>query len=191
MIRVGILIGMALMGAAAAAQAPPIKAAIFDLELIDTSPEAERGERPDQTAAFVREWADEKTGAEMMSSLPSLPTGSAWLWAPELDILRKVGFPANATFDSGKPAAAGRHGPTLKPIDLDAVKGKLQIVAKEAVENDPKRLKARIARGSHLRDEFRNALRNIIGRRKLRIQKQSEFHVPPPLVSSNSCASSV
>jgi hypothetical protein len=94
--------------------------------------------------AWVQEWADEATGAEMMASLPSLPTGTAWLWAPELDALKKIAFPANDTFDSGKPLA-GRKGPALKPIDLSAVRGKLEIVAKEAAENDPKRLKARVA----------------------------------------------
>jgi uncharacterized protein DUF87 len=93
---------------------------------------------------WVREWADEATGAELMSSLPSLPTGTAWMWAPELDILRKVGFPLIATYDSGKPRA-GAKDPALKPIDLAAVRGKLELVAKEAVENDPRRLKARIA----------------------------------------------
>jgi hypothetical protein len=94
---------------------------------------------------WIKEWADESTGAELMSSLPSLPTGTAWLWAPELDVLKKVAFPRNSTFDSGAPPAAGKRGPSLKPIDLAAVRGKLEIVAKEAIENDPKRLKARIA----------------------------------------------
>jgi uncharacterized protein len=93
---------------------------------------------------WVREWADEATGAELMSSLPSLPTGTAWMWAPELDILRKVGFPLIATYDSGKPRA-GAKDPALKPIDLAAVRGKLELVAKGVVENDPRRLKARIA----------------------------------------------
>jgi hypothetical protein len=33
----------------------------------------------------------------------------------------------------------------LRPLDVDALRGKLEVIAKEAVENDPKRLKARIA----------------------------------------------
>src|SRR5439155_8317742 len=76
---------------------------------------------------------------------PSLPTGAAWMWAPELDVLHQVSFPANATYDSGKPLAAGRKGPEPGPLDLAAVRGRLELVAKEAVENDPRRLKARIA----------------------------------------------
>lgn len=93
---------------------------------------------------WVREWADEATGAEMMASLPSLPTGAAWLWAPELDVLRKVEFPRIQTYDSGRPLGS-RKAPTLPPIDLAKVSGKLEVVAKEAVENDPKKLKAEIA----------------------------------------------
>lgn len=93
---------------------------------------------------WVREWADEATGAEMMGSLPSLPTGTAWLWAPELDILRKVAFPRIETFDSGK-ILASQKAPALKPIDLAAVRGQLETIAREAVENDPKRLRAKIA----------------------------------------------
>ena len=54
---------------------------------------------------WVREWADEATGAEIMSSLP---TGTAWMWAPQLDVLKQVQFPPISTYDSGKPAAAGR-----------------------------------------------------------------------------------
>lgn len=94
---------------------------------------------------WVREWADEKTGAEMMSSLPSLPTGEAWVWAPEHDILKRARFPEIKTWDSGKPVAAGRHGPTLAPIDLEKLKGRFEVVAKEAIENDPRRLKAQVA----------------------------------------------
>src|SRR5262245_728079 len=99
----------------------------------------------DAVRRWVREWADEATGAEMMSSLPSLPTGTAWVWSPQLEILKRASFPPNRTFDSGKPMAAGRKTPEPKPIDLAAVRGKLELVAKEAVENDPRRLKARIA----------------------------------------------
>jgi hypothetical protein len=102
---------------------------------------------------WVKEWADEATGAEMMQSLPSLPTGTAWVWSPELGILHKGKFPAIATFDSGKPLASGK-GPALASIDLAAVRGKLEIVAKDAIENDPARLKRRVA---ELEAELRKA----------------------------------
>lgn len=95
---------------------------------------------------WVADWADKKTGEEIKASLPSLSSGDAWLWSPEIDILKRVHFPVIGTYDSGKPPAAGKRGPELKPIDLATVRGKLEIVAKDAAENDPKRLKAEVAR---------------------------------------------
>ena len=95
---------------------------------------------------WIKEWADETTGREVMSSLPSLPTGRAWIWAPELNVLRRDDFPLVSTYDSGKPPSPGsKNVPTLRPIDLSAVQGKLEAVAREAAENDPRRLKGRIA----------------------------------------------
>src|SRR6185312_8075701 len=94
---------------------------------------------------WINEWADPALAAKVMPSLPSLPTGTGWLWAPELDILKQATFPLVTTYDSGVPPKAGTHAPTLNPIDLAAVRGRLEVVAKEAVENDPRRLKARIA----------------------------------------------
>lgn len=93
---------------------------------------------------WIREAADEKTGADLLASLPSLSTGEAWLWAPSLDILRRVQFPLVSTFDSGKPLPVGQV-PALQPIDLEALRGKLEQVAQDAMANDPDRLKRRVA----------------------------------------------
>ena len=44
--------------------------------------------------AAIKEWvdvhADLATAKEMMASLPSLPIGTAWVWAPSFDLLRHV-----------------------------------------------------------------------------------------------------
>lgn len=95
---------------------------------------------------WVGEWADPKDGRELIASLPSLPTGQAWIWSPEMGVLSRAAFPLTTTFDSGKaPAGDGDDGPVLAPIDVDAVQARLEVVAKDAIENDPKRLKAEIA----------------------------------------------
>jgi hypothetical protein len=93
---------------------------------------------------WIKECADEKIGADLLASLPSLRTGEAWVWAPGADVLDRVHFPLVSTFDSGKPVPDGQ-GPTLAPIDLAALQGQLEAVASEALANDPARLKRRIA----------------------------------------------
>jgi hypothetical protein len=84
-------------------------------------------------------------GAELLASLPSLPTGTGWFWAPELGILKKTTFPKITTYDSSKAPDVDQGEIVLARIDLPAIQARLETVAKEAVENDPKRLRARIA----------------------------------------------
>ena len=59
---------------------------------------------------------------ELLASLPSLPTDTAWVWAPELNVLRKTEVPAITTFDSGRPEEANKKAPALKPIDIAAMR---------------------------------------------------------------------
>lgn len=77
-----------------------------------------------QDRAAIEEWmgrrGDRKKTAEILDSLPGLPTGTGWIWAPELNLLDKASFPKVSTFDVTPKAMAG--GVTLPPIDLGAVK---------------------------------------------------------------------
>lgn len=98
----------------------------------------------DAVKTWIGEWADPAKGKEITSALPSLPKGDAFVWAPELDYLKRDHFPLVATFDTGKPLA-GKKAPTLKAIDLEKIKERLTTVAKEALANDPKVLRAEIA----------------------------------------------
>ncbi|MER9961690.1 hypothetical protein NKJ72_12095 [Mesorhizobium sp. M0045] len=91
---------------------------------------------------WVGEWADAGKGKEITASLPSLPTGEAWVWSPEIDFLKRVKFPLAATFDSGKPTAQQQ---ALHPIDVEEMGTRLESIRQEAKANDPKILKARIA----------------------------------------------
>jgi hypothetical protein len=68
---------------------------------------------------WIGEWADPKQGREVIASLPSLPRGTGWVWAPELDLLSRMAFPLIATFDS---SSTPEHGePAKSPVDLSAI----------------------------------------------------------------------
>jgi hypothetical protein len=103
-----------------------------------------------QDRKAVEEWikdnADQDKGREIISSLATLKTGQAWIWAPEIGVLERVAFPKIRTFDSSKApeAEASGSGPVLAPIDREAIAARLQTVAADALANDPARLKARI-----------------------------------------------
>src|SRR6185369_1410602 len=90
---------------------------------------------------WIGEWADPKQGAELIASLPSLPTGAAWVWSPEAGILRRWQVPLAGTLDTGKPSPDPIE---LGHIDIAAVQAKLGEVAAEVVANDPATLRRRI-----------------------------------------------
>jgi energy-coupling factor transporter ATP-binding protein EcfA2 len=93
---------------------------------------------------WVGEWADKARGDEIIASLPSLPVGDAWVWAPQLDYLQRKHFPLASTYDSGT-AQANAAARELPPIDTAKLGEKMNTIRQEAQANDPKRLKARIA----------------------------------------------
>lgn len=98
--------------------------------------------------AWIKDNADKERGKEIISSLATLKTGEAWIWAPEFGVLDRVRFPTIKTFDTSKaPTGEGDgKGPVLAPIDRDAIAKRLEAVAADVLANDPKALKAEIAR---------------------------------------------
>ena len=60
---------------------------------------------------WIGEWADAQDGRDLARSLPSLPTGDAWIWSPEMDHLERAHCPLAATYDSG-------HARTRESLDL-------------------------------------------------------------------------
>lgn len=95
---------------------------------------------------WIGEWADKEQGKEIVASLPSLPTGDAWIWSPEIGFLSREHFPLATTYDSGKAPTGQDAGPELKPLDLDKLKDKLASIEEEVKANDPRALKAEVAR---------------------------------------------
>ena len=81
--------------------------------------------------AWISEVADtEAAGADVIPSLPSLPTGTGWVWAPEQEHLQRVAFPRITTYDSMRAARPGEARAELQPVcSEDAAKFALLLKA--------------------------------------------------------------
>jgi hypothetical protein len=106
---------------------------------------------------WIGEWADKEQGKEIVASLPSLPTGDAWIWSPEVRFLERKHFPLARTYDSGKAPSGEDSAPELKPLDLQAVNELLDQAAADIKANDPRQLKGEVAR---LQRELAEALKS-------------------------------
>ena len=92
---------------------------------------------------WMGEWAGGDEGRELAQSLPSLPTGDAWVWSPEIGHLARAHCALAATYDSGHVRT--QEIPDLAPIDVAEIAGSLERVGTEVLEDDPKTLRRRIA----------------------------------------------
>ena len=110
--------------------------------------------------AAVKEWVevhDEgNQSTEMMKSLPTLPIGTAWMWAPgwpdEDGIFQRVKIRQRQTFDSGatpKPGQAVKQPKTLRAVDLAKLGETIKQTAEQAKANDPAALRQRIRELEH------------------------------------------
>jgi hypothetical protein len=86
---------------------------------------------------------------ELLTSIASLPRGTAWFWSPTwLKIFQKVAVRKRWTFDSSATPKAGtkRIEPkVLAPVDLDALRARIADTIERKKADDPKALRARIA----------------------------------------------
>jgi hypothetical protein len=98
--------------------------------------------------AWVEGSADEGQWAITYNELPAMERGQGVVWIPGRGILETVKFPEKITFDSSRTPKRGekRRTTALKPIDLGALKDRLASVDAETKANDPKTLKAEIAK---------------------------------------------
>jgi hypothetical protein len=103
-----------------------------------------------QDRGAVREWiadqADLEKGKEIIASLPKLAAGEAWAWSPEADFLKRLQFPLPETYDSSAAPTSSGKSKRLSPIDLDKLKDRLAKVDAVAKDNDPKLLRAEVAK---------------------------------------------
>jgi uncharacterized protein len=112
--------------------------------------------------AWIEGQGDREVGKEILASLPSKQRGEGVVWNPSRGILEHATFPLKKTFDSSRAPKRGEARPdaSLKPLDLGALKDRLTAIEAETKANDPKALKAQIAK---LRKEAIDAekLRNV------------------------------
>jgi len=87
---------------------------------------------------------------EFLRTLASLPRGTAWFWSPGLlDLFARVEVRRKRTFDSSQTPRGGARPPEPKrmtTVDLKALEGQIQATVQQAKANDPKELRAEIAR---------------------------------------------
>lgn len=94
---------------------------------------------------WMAEQADPAKGEEIVKTITSLKPGEGWAWSPTDGFMERIQFPLPLTFDSSKaPEAGDADVPTLEPINMEALTGKLAKLAEEKAANDPAKLKARI-----------------------------------------------
>lgn len=105
--------------------------------------------------AAIKEWidvhADHELAKEMISSLPSLPIGTAWIWSPawpdDSGIFQRVKIRKKITFDSGRTPKAGEvksQAKVLAKVDIEQLGANIKQTVQEIKQNDPKALKAEI-----------------------------------------------
>lgn len=109
-----------------------------------------------QDLAALDAWIDvhgtDEERRTLMGSLPSLPTGDAWVWSPGWPtndgIFQRIHTLPIETFDSGatpKPGEKRQEPKQLADVDLDALKRQMAETIERAKADDPKELKKQLA----------------------------------------------
>lgn len=86
---------------------------------------------------------------ELMRSLPELPTGRGWIWAPQVKLFKVEQFLLCETFDSGQTPKLGQKinpPKVLARVDIQKLGAEIEAQVKQEQETDPKALKDEVAR---------------------------------------------
>lgn len=97
----------------------------------------------------IEDWVKHQDAVGMDSVIPSLPslaTGEAWLWTPELNVLERINVYKARSLDTSESSikSKGVDASALKPIDLAALGSKIAETAARVKADDPKELRKRI-----------------------------------------------
>lgn len=101
----------------------------------------------------IKDWidgnGDKEKGKEVLETLAQLKRGEAWIWSPENGFgPERAQFPMFETFDSFAPPQLQKkvNQAGWSEVNLDQVRERLAAVIAEQKANDPKELKAEVAR---------------------------------------------
>ena len=101
-----------------------------------------------QDRAAIEAWVKyHAQGSEILSSLPELDDGEAWVWSPRfLSDTRRVRFRLSNTLDSGATPKLRKRktAARLADVDLEGVRKQMASTIERAKEEDPKELRKRI-----------------------------------------------
>jgi hypothetical protein len=102
----------------------------------------------DAIGGWIEGQADKSEGKAILASLPTMARGQAVVWMPGRGILKTEQFPLKSTFDSSRTPKRGDEvkETTLAALDIGALRSKLATVEAETKANDPRELKAEIAK---------------------------------------------
>lgn len=105
-----------------------------------------------QDKAAVLSWVEAHGSEEecriMMSALPCMPVGTAWVWSPAwLKCFKEVKIRQRRTFDSSAtPKVGGRviEPKKLAPVEIESLKLQMAAIVEKKKADDPRELKKKI-----------------------------------------------
>lgn len=98
--------------------------------------------------AWLKANVDKATLEKVAGSLSSIPTGTAWVCSGEAQLSDLVKFPRISTYDNTATPTSNMGDKQVKtaPVDQDKLRAIIGDAIKDAESNDPRALKAEIAR---------------------------------------------
>lgn len=97
---------------------------------------------------WIGEHGDHGEGRRIKDELPTMATGEAHVWIPELGVLKRTKIRAARTFDSSptRKRSSRDRRLDLAAVDLSAIAEKMADTVERSKAADPKELRKRIAR---------------------------------------------
>lgn len=133
----------------------------------------------------VKKWVDGHGDVEMaktiFDSLAQLQNGESWWWAPEAGLLERTQIRRSRTFDSSPTPTRDAEVATpksLADVDLEAVRVAMAETIQRADDEDPVKLRARIADLEAAREECERQFQDAVAR----IPEPAVVEVPVPVI---------